>query len=71
MSSNDKNNKISAADLFAALKEKNITAEEVAAELNIIFEDYFSGASLIENGRLVLKFLNGQSFEIKVNEIKG
>lgn len=59
---------MSAAEIFAALKEENISAEELAAELNIIFEDYFTGTVRLEDTAVTINFLNGQKFRIHVRE---
>lgn len=65
----DKNDKISAKYLLAAMQEQNITAQEVAVELNMILQDYFTCCSSLRGDGLVIQFLNGQSFKLTVNKI--
>ena len=62
--------KLSARDILAALKEQNVSAEELAAELNIVFDDYFTGTTTLKQKTLNLKLLNGQQFNISVEEVK-
>ncbi|MDE5721150.1 MAG: hypothetical protein K2I30_00200 [Clostridia bacterium] len=61
-------NRLSAEYLLAAMKEKDITAEEVAAELNIILEDYFMGSVTLNGESIKITFLNGQSFCLTVKK---
>ncbi len=42
---NNLTDKLCSADLFESLKGKDISAAEVAAELDIILQDFFSGSS--------------------------
>ncbi|MDE7181432.1 MAG: hypothetical protein K2O41_00180 [Clostridia bacterium] len=65
----DKNDKLNIKDLLAAMKEKNITAQDVAVELNMILQDYFTCSSTLRGESLVIHFLNGQSFMLTVNKI--
>lgn len=64
------NKKLRALDILAALKEQNVSAEELAAELNIIFDDYFTGTTTLKQKTLNLKLLNGQLFNITVEEVR-
>lgn len=66
---NQNNKSLSAADLIAALKESRISAEELAAEINIMFDDYYAVDTVLKNKSLFANFLNGQKFKITVNEI--
>ncbi|MDE7181422.1 MAG: hypothetical protein K2O41_00130 [Clostridia bacterium] len=65
----DKNDKLSAKDLLAAMQEKNITARQVAAELNLLLHDYYTCCSSQRGDGVVIHFLNGQSFMLSVNKI--
>ncbi len=65
-----KNVNLGAEDLFAALKEKNITAENFAAELKLILDDYFTGTSKLSGKTVTVDFLNGQRFKITVKKLK-
>ena len=61
--------KLSAKYLLAAMKEKDITAEAVAAELDLILQDFYTCSSKREGESLTIHFLNGQSFKLTVNKI--
>ena len=37
------NDKLGAHDIFAALQQKKITAEEFAADLSVVLNDFFIG----------------------------
>ncbi|MDE7306192.1 MAG: hypothetical protein K2N33_02255, partial [Clostridia bacterium] len=61
--------KLSAEDLFAALKEKKITASGLADDIRFLLNDYFVCSLSPDGERIEVTFLNGQKFEICVKEI--
>ncbi len=63
-----KREKINAEDLFSALKEKKITARELAEDLKIILDDFFVGSPKADDNKIQVTFFNGQEFEICVSE---
>ncbi len=66
---NNLTDKLCSADLFESLKGKDISAAEVAAELDIILQDFFSGSSELNQEKLILRFLNGNKFKLTIEKI--
>ncbi len=64
----DKHEKFNAADIIAALKEKNITAESLAADIKFFLDEYLVGSAKLDGKAVEVKFLNTQSFKITVEE---
>lgn len=62
------NDKLGAHDIFAALQQKKITAEEFAADLSVVLNDFFIGTVKAEKKRLTMTLMNGQKFNISVTE---
>ena len=63
-----KHNKLSAEDLFSAMKEKKITASELAYDLKTVLDDYFVCSLAPDGNKIQITFLNGQEFKIYVKE---
>lgn len=66
---NNLTDKLCSAHLFESLKGKDISAAEVAAELDIILQDFFSGSSELNQEKLILRFLNGNKFKLTIEKI--
>lgn len=52
------NDKLGAHDIFAALQQKKITAEEFAADLSVVLNDFFIGTVKAEKKRLTMTLMN-------------
>ena len=53
-----------------AKKEAPFDATSLAAEINPLIDDYFVGEFKLQDNKIVCKFLNGQKFNIIVEDVK-
>ncbi|MDE6598174.1 MAG: hypothetical protein K2K60_06015 [Clostridia bacterium] len=64
------NIELNTEDLFAALKENNITVESFAEEIKLLLNSFFTCYANSHGKNIMVDFLNGQRFKITVKNIK-
>ncbi len=65
----DNKSKINAKNFKEVLNETDFTADSLTAEIKPLLEDYFVGGFKSEGNIIFCKFLNGQTFSIKTEEV--
>ncbi len=66
----DNKSKINAKNFKEVINETNFSADSLTAEIKPLFNDYFVGEFELEGNVIFCKFLNGQTFSIKTEEVK-
>lgn len=64
----EKQNKKNSAENLSAENEGNITPLQLLQEIQPLLKEYFIGDFEIQNNALKMTFLNGQIFELSVEE---